>query len=136
MAFITINYNEEGRQPDLGYKSVEVSVGMSQNKGSVRTFDSGDVVKDWFNAIKFVLENISDGEPISHSSSVDHFISDGANKVDSAYLHTNKVKTGELLYLSENTADWINDSHIWGGIELFVPEGEQWTWEQLKEYCK
>lgn len=136
MAYVTINYNEDGNQNNLGYKSVEVSIGMSQNKDKTETFSSGDFIKDWFNATKFILQNVEDSEPVGHSSSVDHFIMDGA-KFDSAYLHVDKIKTGELLYFDRSKPNWWRDSYIdKQGIEMFVPRGEQWTWEQLKEYCK
>jgi len=48
---------------------------------------------------------------------------DGA-PFDSRYL---KMKD-EIPYL---TKDWDD-----GGIEFFIPEGTDWTWEELKNYCK
>lgn len=132
MAVISIEYDEGSSRADLNYKSVGVS-GYSES--SKRKFDSGDFINDWYNAIKYALHELGN-EPLCHSSSVDHFIMDGA-KFESAYLHTDKVETGELLYFDRSNPNWWMDSYIdEQGIEMFVPAGERWTWAQLKEYCK
>lgn len=100
-----------------------------------KEFKSGDFIKDWFNVTKFLCEarDDEDWEPIMFSSSVDHFIQDGA-PFDSAYLHMeNDVPI--LRYFDRTNPQWFM-TEIDNGIEFFVPEGEQWTWEKLKEYCK
>lgn len=100
------------------------------------TFNSGNFVKDWFNAKKKYVE-LQDKEPyLSGSSTCNHFISDGA-KFDSAYLH---VVDGKpiLRYIDYNDESWLeNQRDIFEkGWEFFVDEGTQPTWEELKEITK
>ncbi len=112
MAIIRININE-----------VIISYGENNEK----VFSSGDFVKDWYDMRKFMIQELSNTEPVfSHSSSVDHFIMDGA-PYSSAYLKIDKNKNP---YLSYEICDYDN------GIEFFVPEGTQPTWEELKEMCE
>lgn len=114
MAVRDIKY-EEGT--DTGYEYVEISYGDNE----VKKFDSGDFVKDWFACMKFIT--FSDiNEPIMNSSSVDHFIMDGA-PYDSAYL----VPQAGGSYLSY---EYIED-----GLEFFIPKGTKPTWEELKTKC-
>ncbi len=72
-------------------------------------------------------------QPISHSSSVDHFIMDGA-PFDSAYLHIVDGK-GVLKYVDETDPGYLyTQQDVYEkGIEFFVKEGTQPTWEELKE---
>ena len=97
-------------------------------------FKSGDFIRDWFQMKKYI-SNISDNEwePVSYSSSVNHFIQDGA-PYDSAYLHIINDKP-VLKYFDREDPNWFM-TEIDNGIEFFVPENEQWTWEKLKEYCE
>ena len=120
MAVVSIEYND-GNKKDLGYKSVDVSYNGGKLK---KKFNSGDFVKDWYDCIKLILTKIHGKEHISNSSSVDHFIMDGA-KFDSAYLKVVKGKA-ELVY---------DDKAHEEGIELFVVEDTKPTWEELKELC-
>ena len=121
MAVININY-DEGNKEDLGYKSVELSYNSLKDE---KIFNSGNFVKDWFDCIKFCLQNIPDDNyPVVHSSSVNHFIMDGA-PYDSAYLTTDDSK--EKPYLSYDNIE---------GVEHFVPKGTQPTWDELKKMCK
>lgn len=132
MAFVTIKYNE-GAFDDLGYKSVELHYGTNEKEN----FQSGNFVKDWYDMRKFMIENLFNSEShFSHSSSVDHFIMDGA-PYDSAYLHMINDKP-VLKYLDMSDPNWVsNQADIFeNGIEFFVPEGTQPTWEELKEMCE
>ena len=87
-----------------------------------KVWDSGDFVKDWFNMTKYMAHLPEEKwEPTMCSSSVDHFIMDGA-PYDSAGLR-------------EVDGVWVLDYDI-EGVEFFVPKGKRWTWEELKNYCK
>lgn len=111
----SIEYNDGGNP--LNYKSVTID----RNKTN-KLFDSGDFVKDWYDALKWFLQ--SEFElPLVNSSSVDHFIMDGA-PYDSAYLLVEDNKPS-LMY-GRDYAD---------NIELFVPEGTTPTWEELRKLC-
>ena len=86
MAVIGIEYNESSKKKDImkGYSGVSIRYGASFNKN--RLFNSGDFVKDWYDCNKFIITELSDSEyAFSNSSSVDHFIMDGA-PFRSAYL--------------------------------------------------
>ena len=88
-------------------------------------FDSGNFVKDWYDAKKKFVEFHEDEVSLGASSSVDQFIMDGA-PYESAYLvFKNDDDNGELVYEYDEK-----------GWEMFVPKGIKPTWEQLKEMCK
>lgn len=117
MAVTSINYDEGSKK--LGYKSVEISYGS--NLKDKKIFDSGDFVKDWYEMRKFMILELSNkDEHFMNSSTVDHFIMDGA-EFDSAYLNT--AKEPKLLYGDEE------------GIEFFVMKGTRPTWTELRELC-
>lgn len=122
MAVYGITYNEGSALQDLEYKSVSIRYGNYENK----EFDSGNFVKDWFDLIKFIIQELSNTE--SHfvgSSSVDHFFMDGADELyDEAFLNT-ETDNPKLVYEFD-----------WDLIKLYVPKGTQPTWEELKELCK
>ena len=71
-----------------------------------------------------------------HSSSVDHFIMDGA-KFDSAYLHIIDGKP-VLRYVDHSDPDYIyTQSETYDkGWKYFVPQGLQPTWAELKAYVR
>lgn len=124
MAVIGINYQEGNPE---SYESVRISYSdLSKEK----IFSSGNFIVDWYNLNKWIAEEIElelrNEYHFSNLSSVDHFIMDGANVV-SRYL---KFDAEKNPYLTKEY-DWMDE-----GTELFVPEGEDWTWEQLKEYVK
>ena len=131
MAFTTINY-DDGNKKKLGYKSVEIHYGDNQKK----FFATGNFVKDWFDYRKFIIQELLDTEIFfTNSSSVNDFIIDGA-PYDSAYLHMVDGKP-VLKYLDRSDPKWyITQQDISEGMELFVPENTQPTWEELKEMCK
>jgi len=117
---IGINFNEGGK-PTLDYKSVEVSYSVD-GKRQKKKFNSGDFVKDWYDAIKWIIQFETE-EPVCNSSSVDHFIMDGGSKFyDSAYL----VIGGDKPTLHYEYRE---------GIEFFVSKGTKPTWKELKEIC-
>lgn len=119
MAVISIQY-KEGNKKNLGYKSVSISYDSLKKK---KVFKSGDFVKDWWDCIKFNIQKIGTDEFTSMSSSVNHFIMDGA-PYDSAYLDVSRGKP-KLSYVYDEDK-----------IELFVPTGMKPTWEKLKKLCE
>jgi len=130
MAVYGIDYDEEGSDLDLNYKSVDISYNNLKKK---KVFNSGNFVKDWYDLVKFIIMELSKTE--SHfvgSSSTDHFFMDGADKLyDEAYLVdgiVNGEKKSVLKY------DGNNDEE--DGIKFYVPIGTQPTWAELKEMCK
>lgn len=123
MAVITVNYKEPNPET---YESVEISYDDLEKR---KVFSSGNFIKDWYNLNKWVAQEmageLSNEIHFSNSSSLDHFITDGANVV-SRYL---KMKGGKPQL--EKEYDFMDE-----GIELFIPSGEDWTWEQLKNYIE
>ena len=118
MAVTGINYEEPF---PAKYERVYIHYGDKEEK----VFDSGDFVRDWWNVKKFMIFNLMDSEhAFCHSSSVDHFIMDGA-PYDSAYLRTDDDGKPYFQY------EWTDE-----GIEFFVPKGTKPTWEELKELYK
>ena len=89
-----------------------------------KQFSSGNFVKDWYDAMKYFI-NSEFEEHLSFSSTVDHFISDGA-PYDSAYLKFKDDKP----YLTNR----YDDENI--GIEFFIPENTTPTWEEFKKLCE
>lgn len=81
-------------------------------------FDSGDFVQDWYDCLKYLIDN---QWGVCDSSAVNHFIMDGA-PYDSAYLHDAGDNDWQLTY------EYITD-----GIELFVNKGERLTWQEMKD---
>ncbi len=116
MSVIAINYDERNKR-DLGYESVRILSGKEVN-----FFNTGNFVKDWYDCIKYYITVLSETDlHLSHSSSVDHFIMDGA-PYDSAYLITDNDKW-ELSYDAKDCDK---------GIEFFVPKNTRPTWNELK----
>jgi hypothetical protein len=143
MAVIGINYeganhdyNKEGERIEtpggLKYKSVYL-----YHQDDEKVFDSGNFIKDWFDAKRFFSQELMDTEPhLSASSSCDHFHMDGAD-FDSAYLHVVDGKP-VLKYVNTEDPNWfMTQRDVYeNGWEFFVKEGTQPTWEELKEICK
>ncbi len=132
MAVIGVNY-EEGNKANLNYKSVYIhATSKKQNK----LFDSGDFVKDWFNALKYFHQNQEKLGHLSGSSTCDHFIMDGAS-FSSAYLHIVNGKP-VLKYIDYKDKNYIHTQReiYEDGYEYFVAKDTQPTWEELKEYCR
>ncbi len=129
MGYISINY-EDGTA--TGYESVELHYGRGENEVK-RIFNSGNFLKDWYDMRKVMITEVDGEGHYSHSSSVDHFIMDGA-PYESAYLHVIDGKA-VLLYVDETQPDYLwSQSHVYeNGIEFFVEEGTKPTWEELKE---
>lgn len=121
MAFIIIDYEEGSKKENLGYKSVIIY----NRKNEKFVFDSGDFVKDWYNAKKKYVEMADDELYLRHSSSVDHFIMDGA-KFDSAWL----------VFGSEGDNPQLEYKYSDKGWEMFVNKDTTPTWEELKAYVK
>jgi hypothetical protein len=147
MAVIGINYEGANHDYDENDERIETLGGLKYNsvyvhyQGGEKVFDSGNFIKDWFDAKGFYARGLMDKEPyLSGSSTCDHFIMDGA-PYDSAYLHMVDGKP-VLKYCSyydslEMMEQLITNREIYEeGWEFFVPEGTKPTWEELKEMCK
>lgn len=125
MAVIGINYKEPNPET---YESIRIMYGEGSDK--VKLFDTGNFIVDWYNHNKWIAHEI-DGElskehHFSNSSSVDHFVMDGA-PIESRYLKFDEEKNPYL----DKEFDWHDP-----GTELFIPLGTDWSWEELKEYVK
>jgi hypothetical protein len=147
MAVIGINYEGANHDYDENDERIETPGGLKYNsvyvhyQGGEKVFDSGNFIKDWFDAKGFYARGLMDKEPyLSGSSTCDHFIMDGA-PYDSTYLHMVDGKP-VLKYCSyddssEMMEQLITNREIYEeGWEFFVPEGTKPTWEELKEMCK
>ena len=135
MSYTTINY-DEGNTENLGYESVEIHYGSGKDEKK-KFFNTGNFVKDWFDLKKFQVMELAETEPFfTQSSSVDHFIMDGA-PYDSAYLHMENEKA-ILKYMDRTDPMYLtNQQNVYlDGTEFFVPEGTTPTWDELKEMCK
>ena len=117
MAFVSISYEEPNQNE---YESVNVS---SRKDDKTVKFDSGNFVKDWWDAMKYLIIELEWEYPTSFSSSVDHFITDG-DKYDSMYL------------VEKNGVSELQKEYDEEGIEFFVPFGTELTWKELTEYVK
>jgi len=127
MAVVRINYEEFSRKKDLNYKGVEISLffikGTSERQES-KTFYSGNFVRDWFDMTEFWIKELAEFNPfLSCSSSIGHFITDGA-PFDGMYL---KLVDGKPYLTDEYDEEYT---------EFFVPKGTKPTWEELKSICK
>jgi hypothetical protein len=121
----------------LKYESVYI-----HHRDGEKVFDSGNFIKDWFDAKKFFQVELMDKEPyLSGSSTCDHFIMDGA-KFESSYLHIiDDEPVLRYCTWADDSLDMmeilIENREIYEkGWEFFVPEGTKPTWEELKEMCK
>ena len=128
MAVIGINYcdgnyyneNDELIERPVKYKSVYLHLRKEE-----KVFNSGNFLKDWYYAKKTFLEYADEEEFLTQSSSVDHFIMDGA-PYDSAYFIVNDEHPEGILEYKYNENGW----------EMFVPKGTTPTWIELKEISK
>lgn len=119
MAVIGINYDGDGKK--IKYESVYLHYGNDKEK----KFASGNFVKDWYDCLKFCIMKLSgkDNAFFAHSSTVNHFIMDGA-PYSSAYLDTKGEP--KLVYKFSYEED---------RIEFFVSQGTKPTWEELRKLC-
>ncbi len=140
MAVIGINYSGGNELDDddnliekpINYESVELRYMMDNDRKVY--FNSGNFVKDWFDAMKDFMTTDHQDAYLSHSSCVNHFIMDGA-KYDSAYLHLDDEPV--LKYVDHSDPDylWTQRDVYERGTEFFVPEGTNPTWKELKDMC-
>ena len=129
MAMISIEYCG-GNYPDddddnlveapIDYRCTKLY--MSTNEEFI--FESGYFPKDWYQAKKKFLQHADEELHFLHSSSVGHFIMDGA-PFDSAYVFFDDNDTAHLEYEYRD-----------GGWEMFVDKGTKPTWEELKALCR
>lgn len=143
MAVIGINYEGANHDYDDNGERIETPGGLKYKsvyvhyEGGEKVFDSGNFIKDWFDAKGFYARGLMDKEPyLSGSSTCDHFHMDGAD-FDSAYLHIVDDKP-VLKYVNTENPNWfMTQRDVYEkGWEFFVEPGTQPTWEELKEMCK
>jgi hypothetical protein len=143
MAVIGINYEGANHDYDDNDERIETPGGLKYKsvyvhyKGREKVFDTGNFIKDWFDANLFFSQELMDKEPyLSGSSTVDHFHMDG-DEFDSAYLH---VIDGKPILKYVDTTDpnylFTQRDVYENGWEFFVETGTQPTWEELKKMCK
>lgn len=127
MATIGINYKYE----NMIYESVYL---YTLTKELI--FNSGNFIKDWYDAKKKYIDIMDEEINLSQSSTVDHFIMDGA-PYSSAYLHFEDNKY-ILKYLEdEENMDIFEYRNIFErGWEFFVPLDSKPTWEEFKQLIK
>ena len=119
MSVTHINYIDQGRGNPPIYQSVDISYSDHKKK----FFKSGDFVKDWYDHVRFIIMELSQsGEYFMNSSTVDHFIMDGAPYI-SAYMIFDNNKC-ELKY---------GNQYFDKGIELFVHKGTRPSWRTIKD---
>jgi hypothetical protein len=142
MAVIGINYEGANHDYDENDERIETPGGLKYQSVYIhyqdgeKVFDSGNFIKDWFDAKRFFSKELMDKEPyLSGSSTCDHFHMDGAD-FDSAYLHIVDDKP-VLKYLDREDPNWfMTQRDVYEkGWEFFVEPGTQPTWEELKKYC-
>lgn len=122
MAVIGIEYCEGNEPGDLGYTHVYLHLRDSEEM----IFNSGNFIKDWYQTIREFLYNHPDEFSLVHSSSVDHFIMDGA-PCDEAWVVFDKEGVASLVFEYPETDNRIS---------VFVNENEKPTFEEYKKYCK
>jgi hypothetical protein len=145
MAVIGINYDgggfvyDENNEPTELMYPIEYKLVYLSTQSEKFEFNSGNFIVDWYHAIKKFYNEVDDIH-LSHSSTVNHFIMDGA-PYSSAYLFwENDLPI--LKYLKEGWADSIESmleaKQIYdnGGIEMFVEDGIKPTFEELKNYVE
>ena len=114
-----INYIDQGRGNPPIYQFVDISYGNHKKK----FWKSGDFVKDWYDHVKFIIMTLSKKEGcFMNSSTVDHFIMDGA-PYDSAYM----------IFDNDKCALKYGNQYYDKGIELFVNKRTRPSWERMKE---
>jgi hypothetical protein len=142
MAVIGINYTGANYDYDSDDNRIENPGGLKYESVYVhyqdgeKVFDSGNFIKDWFDAKRFFSQELMDKEPyLSGSSTCEHFHMDGAD-FHSAYLQIVDDKP-VLKYVDREDPNWfITQRDVFeGGWEFFVEPGTRPTWEELKKYC-
>ena len=122
MAVISIDYEEYN---PTSYNSVRVFI----DKNNHKNFDTGDLVKDWYNAIIYSSDN---SYITSFSSTVDHFIHD-TELYDVCYLTDYDTSHPRLIFY-DDTDSWMRVKDT--DIMLFVNKDERPTFEEYKEYLR
>ena len=129
-------YNDDGERIELNPSTLEYHHVYLHTKDDEYVFESGNFVKDWYDAKKKYIEIQSDDPYLSGSSTCDHFQMDGA-KFDSGYLHfENDEPVLKYVDMSDPNYLFTQREIYQDGWEFFVPEGTQPTWVELKEMCK
>lgn len=116
---IDIKYKDDN---SLTYNNIIIS--LNDDREDI-IFESGDFIVDWYQTMKWCAHNDNNNDIIKMSSSVNHFIMDGA-KFDSAYLVLKPEP--HLEYFDGKNFEITNN------VEFFIPEDEKWSWDELKNY--
>lgn len=128
MALIGINYTG-GKYYDENDNFVEKlpvvynSVELKTVTGKRYKFQSGNFIKDWYNAKKKFIKTENLTESFYELDTVDNFINDDA-PYDRSYL--------KIIY---NTPTLFYEN-IDNGWLFFVPKGERPSWVELKKMCE
>lgn len=132
MAVTYIDYDESSDTPHKTYEGVRVR--YSGDK--VKKFNSGDFVKDWYYANRFIIKELLDKEThFSHSSSVDHFLFDTRLHRDDNILES-RYDECFLRVIDEQPKLCYTDEYYEEGVLFYyVDKGTAPTWEELKERC-
>lgn len=112
----------------------------TNNKSDEKTFNSGDLVVDWFEATRYFLTTVQkqDDEESNKVFSPSMFVSEwifnqNPVKYQSAYLHLDSDKNFSLKYVGTDYPLWLAmRANHW---EIYVPVNCIWTWEDYKTYC-
>lgn len=118
MATVRINYDKD----TLDYKSVVITYDFNKK---VKSFDSGDFVRDWYDATKFrmVLDKVEfDFKELPSVNNFDFL----TNKFDRAYLKRSKNE----FYLKYDVKEYDHFS-----VKYYVKAGTTPTWDELRKIC-
>lgn len=113
---------------DIMYLSIPIFTGKDSNKAYdkhvIESFDSGDFIRDWYNAVQYVAKYMI-GYEMKYSDGIKDFI--------------NLSDLYEEAYLKNVNKQWLlshdkpNDSER--SFQLYVNKGECPSWEEFKNYC-
>lgn len=120
--YVKIVYTDDS---DSIYSHISLTINNTKEQ-IFKSLKTGDFIKDWFNLKKYLLSNEID--LVVNSSSVDHFIMDNTNTLKSKYL----VYKANPELVDYDDLDLDNDVYD----ELFIPKDSNFTFQDLKNYCK
>lgn len=125
-ATLSVKYGLYGG--DIMYKSIYIFTGKDSNKSydkhTIESFESGDFIKDWYNAIRFIAKFLCDYD-INYSTGIQDFIG-LCDLYDKAYL----LNSGGMWQLTKDKPE--TDKYF----QLYIEKGQCPEWEEFKNYCK
>lgn len=116
---------------DEGDATTYRGVGIYVSSDRSILFNSGDFPKDWWDALRKVYDLMDEtGQLAASSSSVDHFLMDGADELyDLANLIQEDGKL-KLVYRDDfSEMEWWNLT----GATVYVNTGERLSFDEFKE---